>query len=130
MDWKNITNTEGLAKLKSTWNKYLKKEIAAGTEWQDVPGMIWFTIPANAIGNPANLSGYKFYINTYDFDMGNPREMIVGKPEQYKYATSLSFEETGSSLNKESLSEDEINKIILDKTPKVIDELDASIILE
>ena len=130
VDWKNITNTEGLAKLKSTWNKYLKKEIAAGTEWQDVPGMIWFTIPANAIGNPANLSGYKFYINTYDFDMGNPRGMIVGKPEQYKYATSLSFEETGSSLNKESLSEDEINKIILDKTPKVIDELDASIILE
>lgn len=130
VDWENITNTEGIAKLRSKWNKYLKKEIPAGTEWQDVPGMIWFTIPASAIGNPSDLTGYKFYINTYDFDMGNPRGMIVGSPEQYKYATSLSFEETGSLLNKESLSEDEINKIILDVTPKVIDELDSSIVLD
>ena len=93
--------------------------------------MILFTIPANAIGNPSNLKGYKFYINTYDFDMGNPRGMITGsKAEQYKFATQVTFAETGSELNPDKLSEDEITTIILNATPKVIDELDNPIVIK
>lgn len=131
VDWDNITNNEGIASMYSVWNKYLKTDIEPGNEWQDVPGMIWFTIPSGSIGNPANLSGYKFYINTYDFDMGNPRGMIVGSnPEQYKFATALTFEETGSTENIDELTTAEINQIILDATPKVVDELDNPIVLD
>ena len=63
--------------------------------------------------------------------MGNPRGMIVGSnPEQYKFATALTFEETGSTENIDELTTAEINQIILDATPKVVDELDNPIVLD
>ena len=49
--------------------------------------MIWFTISAASLGYPTDISGYKIYINTYDFDMGSPRGMVEGEPEEWKFGT-------------------------------------------
>ena len=38
-----------------------------------------------AMGYPSSISGYKFYINTFDFDMGNPRGIKTGELEKYKF---------------------------------------------
>lgn len=39
------------------------------------PAIIWFTISADAIGNPADIEGWKIFITTWDFDSGNPRAL-------------------------------------------------------
>ena len=49
--------------------------------------MIWFEISAASIGYPANLSGYKFYVNTWDFDMGIPRGVVKGDATRYKFGS-------------------------------------------
>ena len=74
------------------WSNYSP---AIGSEFADKPGMIWFKISAAAMGYPSSISGYKFYINTFDFDMGSPRGIKAGEPEKYKYGTGdLSVAET------------------------------------
>lgn len=85
VDWAHITQTgsiKGYATL--DWSDY-NPEI--GSEWADKPGMIWIKISAASMGYPSDISGYKFYINTWDFDMGNPRGIVKGEPEEYKFGT-------------------------------------------
>lgn len=94
VDWDNIddsaTSIEKYALL--DWSNYSP---AIGSEFADKPGMIWFKISAAAMGYPSSISGYKFYINTFDFDMGSPRGIKAGEPEKYKYGTGdLSVAET------------------------------------
>ncbi len=88
------------------WSDY-SPEI--GDEWEEKPGMIWFTISAAAMGYPNDISGYKFYINNYDFDMGNPRGMVQGDPEQWKFGSG---------------------SVPLDECPRVVDETDNIIVIE
>lgn len=92
------TDEDGMIEL--NWENYTPTE-----EWQDESGMIWFTISASSLGYPKDITGYKIYINTYDFDMGAPRGMVEGEHEEWKFGTAISLEDT----------------------PRVIDELDTII---
>jgi len=69
---------------KPDWSSY---NPAIGDEFADKPGMIWFKISAASIGFPKNLASYKFYLNTWDFDMGNPRGVKDGDAERYKFGS-------------------------------------------
>lgn len=107
VNWEEIDKAAGETTVYTEldWTDY-NPEI--GSEWQEKPGMIWFTISAAAMGYPSDISGYKFYINNYDFDMGNPRGMVEGDPEQWKFGTG---------------------SISLDECPRVVDETDEIIII-
>ncbi len=92
VDWENIddssaTDAEGNPIEKYAvldWSGYAP---APGSEWADKAGMIWFKISAAAMGYPSDISGYKFYINTWDFDMGSPRGLKAGDAERYKFGS-------------------------------------------
>ena len=70
--------------------------------------MIWFTISAASLGYPEDITGYKIYVNTFDYDMGAPRGMVEDFPEEWKFGTSLTLQET----------------------PRVIDETDNIIVIQ
>ena len=70
--------------------------------------MIWISISAAAMGYPKDVTGYKFYINNWDFDMGSPRGLKEGDAEQYKFGSG-------------TLSVSEV--------PLVCDELDEPIVI-
>lgn len=38
--------------------------------------IIWLTISADAIGNPEDITGWKIFITTWDFDNGSPRDLV------------------------------------------------------
>lgn len=87
VDWNNINDSliDGVEKYaKLDWSGY---EPEIGAEWADKPGMIWFKISAAAMGSPNDISGYKIYINTWDFDMGSPRGLKEGDAERYKFGS-------------------------------------------
>lgn len=86
VDWDNLEdNVSGIEKYHVLdWSDY-SPEI--GSEWEDKSGMIWFNISAAAMGYPKDISSYKFYINTWDFDMGSPRGIKAGDAAQYKFGT-------------------------------------------
>lgn len=108
VDWDNIddeaTSISKYALL--DWSNYAP---AIGSEFADKPGMIWFKISAAAMGYPSSISGYKFYINTFDFDMGNPRGIKTGEPEKYKFGCG---------------------DLTVEETPAVCDETDEIIVIE
>lgn len=94
VDWANIKeNSKDIEKYATLdWSDY---NPSIGDEFKDKPGMVWFKVSAAAMGSPVSIKGYKFYINTYDFDMGSPRGIKAGDPEQYKFGTgSLTIAET------------------------------------
>lgn len=94
IEWYKLSdNTPGIQKYyKLDWSGYTR---SVGQEWaDDKPGMVWFTISSQAMGLPADLSGYKIYINTWDFDMGNPRGIQNGAAERYKFGTSIAVADT------------------------------------
>lgn len=95
------TDEDGFVDL--DWSGY-----TAPASWEDEPGMIWFTISAASLGYPTDISGYKIYINTYDFDMGSPRGMVEGEPEEWKFGTG---------------------SVPLAQTPRVVDETDTIIVI-
>ena len=81
----NDNEVEGITKyVKPDWSSYNPN---IGDFFADKPGMIWFEISAASIGYPANLSGYKFYVNTWDFDMGSPRGVVKGDATRYKFGS-------------------------------------------
>lgn len=82
---------------------------AVGSEWEEKSGMIWFTISAASMGYPKDITGYKFYINNYDFDMGSPRGMVQGDAEQWKFGSG---------------------EVPLDDCPRVVDETDVIVEIE
>ena len=86
VDWDNLEdNVTGIDKYHVLdWSDY-NPEI--GDEWADKTGMIWLSISAAAMGYPKDISGYKFYINNWDFDMGSPRGLKEGDAEQYKFGS-------------------------------------------
>lgn len=108
VDWDNIndsaTDIEKYAVL--DWSDYSP---AIGSTFEDKAGMIWFKISAAAMGYPSSISGYKFYINTFDFDMGSPRGIKTGDPEKYKFGCG---------------------DLSVDETPAVCDETDNIIVME
>lgn len=109
VDWENLDDkaVEGIkAYTVLDWSNY-NPEI--GSTWEDKPGMVWFTISAASMGYPSDISGYKFYVNTYDFDMGNPRGIQAGDPDQYKFGYG--------TMNEEDV-------------PLVLDETDSVIVIE
>lgn len=101
VDWSLDTDEDGFVDL--DWSGY-----TAPASWEDEPGMIWFTISAASLGYPKDISGYKIYINTYDFDMGSPRGMVEGEPEEWKFGTG---------------------SVPLAQTPRVVDETDTIIVI-
>lgn len=108
VDWANLEdNVDGIEKHHVLdWSTYSP---AIGSEWEDKTGMIWFNISAAAMGYPKDISGYKFYINTWDLDMGSPRGIKAGNAEQYKFGTG---------------------ELALDTVPLVCDETDEIIVIE
>ena len=56
--------------------------VTSATTYQ--PGLIKFYIKGASLGNPTSLSGWKIYINTYDYDMGDLRGMAVA-PSGWKF---------------------------------------------
>lgn len=85
--WDKLNDNEvaGIPKyVKPDWSSYNPN---IGDFFADKPGMIWFEISAASIGYPANLSGYKFYVNTWDFDMGSPRGIVKGDATRYKFGS-------------------------------------------
>jgi hypothetical protein len=88
------------------WSDYAP---AIGSVWEDKPGMIWIKISAAAMGYPSDISGYKFYVNTWDFDMGSPRGLKAGDAETYKFGSGT---------------------ISVGDTPLVCDETDEVIVIE
>lgn len=86
VDWDNLEdNVTGIDKYHVLdWSDY-NPEI--GDEWADKTGMIWLSISAAAMGYPKDITGYKFYINNWDFDMGSPRGLKEGDAEQYKFGS-------------------------------------------
>lgn len=101
VNWTMDEDGDGFAEM--DWSNYTPT-----TEWQDEPGMIWFTISAASLGYPEDITGYKIYVNTFDYDMGAPRGMVEGFPEEWKFGTSLTLQET----------------------PRVIDETDNIIVIQ
>lgn len=84
VDWENITLDpviEQYAKL--DWSAYTA---SIGDEFVEKPGMIYFKISAASLGYPKDISGYKFYINTWDFDMGSPRGLVEGEAQLWRFA--------------------------------------------
>jgi hypothetical protein len=55
--------------------------------------VILFTFSAASLGYPSDISGYKFYINTWDEDMGALRSFVTGSSTQWKYGTGTCAEE-------------------------------------
>lgn len=107
VDWDNLAdNVEGIDKYHILdWSGYNPK---IGDVWADKAGMIWISISAAAMGYPKDVTGYKFYINNWDFDMGSPRGLKEGDAEQYKFGSG-------------TLSVSEV--------PLVCDELDEPIVI-
>lgn len=108
VDWNNLgDNVAGIEKYHVLdWSGYSP---AIDSEWEDKSGMIWFNISAAAMGYPKDISGYKFYINTWDFDMGSPRGIKAGDAEQYKFGTG---------------------ELDVDSVPLVCDETDEIIVIK
>lgn len=108
VDWDNLDdNVTGIEQYHVLdWSDYSP---AIGSEWEDKTGMIWFNISAAAMGYPKDIAGYKFYINTWDFDMGSPRGIKAGDAEQYKFGTG---------------------ELAVDTVPLVCDETDEIIVIE
>lgn len=50
-------------------------------------GTISFIIPAASLGNPSSLTGWKVFIDTYDYDMGKLRAMQEGAAGQWAVGT-------------------------------------------
>ena len=85
--WDKLNDNEvaGIPKyVKPDWSSYNPN---IGDFFAEKPGMILFEISAASIGYPANLSGYKFYVNTWDFDMGSPRGVVKGDASRYKFGS-------------------------------------------
>ncbi|MCK9171228.1 MAG: alpha-amylase family glycosyl hydrolase [Treponema sp.] len=109
VDWAHINDSlvSGVEKYAiMDWSSY---DPAIGSEWADKTGMIWFKISAAAMGYPSSITGYKFYINDWDFDMGSPRGVVSGNAERYKFGTGT---------------------LAVDDTPKVTDETDNVITIK
>ena len=93
VDWEKIKDEEALDENGEVIPKYAKLDWSSyapeiGSEWAEKAEIIWIKISAAAMGFPKDITGYKFYINTYDFDMGSPRGMKEGDAERYKFGTS------------------------------------------
>lgn len=92
VDWDNIddsgeTDADGkiIEKYKCLdWSDY---NLEIGSEWKEKPEMIWIKISAAAMGYPSDITGYKFYVSTWDFDMGSPRGLKAGDAERYKFGS-------------------------------------------
>ncbi|WP_294428987.1 alpha-amylase family glycosyl hydrolase [uncultured Treponema sp.] len=93
---------EKYAKL--DWSGYAPE---IGSVWADKPGMIWIKISAAAMGYPSDITGYKFYINTWDFDMGSPRGLKAGDSDRYKFGSGT------LSVDDVPLVCDETNNVIV-----------------
>ena len=114
VDWDNIDDSSAVDASGNPIEKYAVLDWsdyapAIGSEWEDKPGMIWIKITAAAMGYPDDISGYKFYINTWDFDMGSPRGLKAGDAEVYKFGSG---------------------SIAVENTPLVCDETDNVIVIE
>ena len=100
VDWEKIDDSSAVDADGNAIEKYAKLDWssyapAIGSEWAEKPEMIWIKISAAAMGYPSDISGYKFYVNTWDFDMGSPRGLKAGNAERYKFGSgSLSVDET------------------------------------
>lgn len=107
VDWEHVdldSVVEQYAKL--DWSSYSS---SIDDEFKEKPGMIYFKISAATMGYPKDISGYKFYINTWDFDMGSPRGLIEGDATRYRFACG--------NMN-------------IDKVPLVCDETDDIITID
>ena len=114
VDWDNLDDSSEVDADGNPIEKYTKLDWsdyapAIGSVWEDKPGMIWIKISAAAMGYPSDISGYKFYINTWDFDMGSPRGIKAGNCERYKFGTGT---------------------LTVAETPLVCDETDTVIVIE
>ncbi len=108
VDWSNLKDdeVEGVEKYcRLDWSSYSPQ---IGDEFVDKPGMIWFKISAASIGYPNSLENYRFYVNTWDFDMGSPRGMKEGDAERYKFGSGT---------------------LPVNSVPMVCDELDTVIVI-
>lgn len=100
VDWDKINDSSAVDSEGNAIEKYAKVDWSSyapeiGSEWKNKPEMIWIKISAAAMGYPSDISGYKFYVNTWDFDMGSPRGLKAGDAERYKFGSgSLSVSET------------------------------------
>ena len=107
VDWKNVKLDDTIPSYaKLDWSAYKPK---IGDEFTEKPGMIYFKISAAAMGYPKDITGYKFYVNTWDFDMGSPRGVKEGDASQYKFGSG--------NLNPNDI-------------PLVCDELDEPIVIK
>lgn len=106
VDWENIPDEDGDKYVVLDWSDY---NPSIGDAFVEKPGMIYFRISAAALGSPASLKGYKFYLNTWDFDMQKQRGMQAGDATKWNFGTG---------------------DLPLKDVPYVCDELDNVIVIE
>lgn len=89
--WDKIPDDDGDKYVVLDWSDY-NPEI--GSEFEEKPGMIYFTISAAAMGYPSDISGYKFYINTWDYGLAENRALQEGTATAWNFGTgTLSLSE-------------------------------------